>query len=118
MLTYIHQIIGSLVVITNLIAAFWLWLLDRWEQPLVGGARWALWTARATLLLQVLLGLSLIGSGAVGRSGHYLFAMAALTVSWFTFTASRRAAAGQVRMLAFGCAAVGLCALGAYLLGR
>lgn len=117
MLPLIHATIGTLVIVTNAIAAVWLWLCDRWEQPLVFGPRWALWVARGTLALQVALGLALIGSGAVGRTGHYLFALIAVVSSWYAFTTSRRNT-HPLRVLALGCAASALCAFGAYLLGR
>ena len=118
MLTYTHQTIGLLVVVSNLVAAIWIWLLDRWEHPLEGGPLWALRLSRATLLFQALLGISLIGGGAVGRTGHYVFAMVAIVAAWFTHTSSQRPGANRLRTLAIGCAVVGLCALGAFVFGR
>lgn len=118
MLTLVHATIGTLVIVTNAIAALWLWLLVRWGRPLVGGALWALRAARGTLALQLVLGVALIGGGAVGRSGHYVFALAALGAAWYAFTAARRPGRFQPYASALGCAATAACALGAYLLGR
>ena len=118
MLSYIHQTIGFLVVVSNLIAAIWLWLLDSWGRPLERGPRLTLLLARATLLLQILLGIGLISGGAVGRTGHYLFAMVAVVGGWFSYTTSQRPDANKLRVQAIGCAVVGVCALAAYLLGR
>ena len=118
MLTYTHLVIGFLTIISNLIAALWIWLIDRWGYELVGGPLWALRVARGTLLLQLLLGIGLVGGGAVGQTGHYLFAMIAAVAAWFTHTSSQRPGANRLQVLAIGCAVVGLCALGAYLFGR
>ena len=118
MLSYFHQTIGFLVVVSNMIAAVWIGLLAYWGREIERGALWTLWVARGTLALQVLLGVTLIGDGAVGRTGHYLFAMIAVVAAWFTYTTSRRPGTDQKRTLAIGCAAVGICALGASLRGR
>jgi hypothetical protein len=118
MLTLVHATIGTLVIATNAIAALWLWLRTRWGMPLDSGALWALRLARGALALQVVLGVALIGGGAVGSTGHYLFALAALGASWYGFTASRRPGRLQRHAIALGCAATALLALGAYLLAR
>jgi hypothetical protein len=117
MMTITHSLVGTLVVVVNGIAALWLFLLDRWGKTLGGGALAALWAARGILGLQVVLGVALVGNGAVGVSGHYLAALAALGAVWY---AARRAATAPapLRTLAAGCAATCVCALAAYLLAQ
>jgi len=118
MLTLVHATIGTLLIVTNAIAALWLGLLVRWGRPAVGLALWSLWIAQGALALQLVLGIALIGGGAVGRSDHYVFALAALGATWYAFTAARRPGRFRPYANALGCAATAVCALGAYLLGR
>lgn len=118
MLTLAHATIGTLVIATNAVAALWLWLLARWGRQLEGMALWSLRVARGALALQLALGVALVGGGAVGRTGHYVFALAALGATWYAATAARRPGSWQRYALALGCAATALCALGAYLLGQ
>lgn len=119
MLTLVHLYLGTLAVLTNIIAALWLFLLDRQQRPLHRWSSFALFTARGTLALQVIVGLGLIGRGGVGRQLHYLLAIAAIVVTWVTYTRSRRAGAQHaLRTLALGCAASSLLTLGAYLSGQ
>jgi hypothetical protein len=116
MLALAHAIIGTIVIAANAIAALWLWLRGRWGLPLAGAPLWSLRVARGALGLQLALGIALVGGGGVGRSGHYLFALAALGASWYGSVAARRPGRWCGRALALGCAATALCALGAYLL--
>lgn len=118
MLTLVHLYIGTLVILTNALAAIWLFLLDRWQRQLSRWSRFALFTARGMLILQVVLGLALIGQGAIVRQLHYVFAIAAIIATWVAYTRSRRAGAHALRTLALGCAATSLLALGAYLVGQ
>ncbi|NJM07529.1 hypothetical protein HC891_17105, partial [Candidatus Gracilibacteria bacterium] len=77
MLTLLHIITGALVILSNAVTALWLFELDRRAHTLTPPARFALWSGRATLMLQLLLGLVLVGSGYVGVNLHYLLALAA-----------------------------------------
>ena len=118
MLTITHQIIGSLVVTSNGIAALWLYLLAHWGREMSRGPGLALWLARGTLGLQLLLGLMLVAGGAVGQGNHYLFALGAVAALWYSHMASSKQPGRLLQILALGCGAAFLCSLAAYVVGR
>jgi hypothetical protein len=114
MLTLLHIVTGALVILSNAIAALWLFALDRRALTLTSAAQIALWAGRATLMLQLLLGLALVGSGYVGVTLHYFLAFAAAAALYWAALAARRAVR-PLRTLAFGSAFAALAALVAYL---
>jgi hypothetical protein len=118
MLTLLHLYLGLLVVLSNGVAALWLFLFDRWGRELTNWSLLALYTARTSLALQIGLGIVLIGGGSVGVNTHYLLAILAGVATWVAFTRSRRAPNHPLRILALGCALTSALALGAYLAGQ
>lgn len=85
MLSVLHFWLGLTVVLLNLLAAGWLGLIQLRGLEANNGARWSLWLARAAVMLQALLGVFLTINGYVGDQFHYLFALIAIVVVFFTF---------------------------------
>lgn len=116
-LTLAHLTIGKLAILSNGLAALWLWLLNYWQVPLNRGARLALYLAWSSLGLQSVLGLSMIFAGGVGTPLHYICALPAIFVSWQAWQYQRAKPANALGSLAWGCTLTWGLTLGAYLAG-
>jgi|GEM_PF-2038790 hypothetical protein len=116
MLSVLHFWLGLTVVLLNLLAASWLGLIQARGLAVSDGARWALWLARAAVMLQALLGVFLTINGYVGDQIHYFFALVAIVLVFVAFRSPKLN--DTITKQAATCAIIAVVTACAFLFGR